>query len=201
MPPLVYQSLSVCPEPQNFSTQVSSWKGARGISTKFSLSSEPFSRDNREVLGVDPQEGNYEATGESREVEWKKLMKLHKMRVLHPYSLFKSTEASGSKCMALTAAGLLPLPQSRWFPGEAVGHDFLEKYIPTLKANLSLFSSTLFDFWMLYVWLFHIIYNNKDRHSIVYETLKWHYINYCPMTDRSFPLPLTSPQFFLISNS
>lgn len=97
-PQFIYQPSAVCPGPHDFSTQVYSRKAAQGISTKFSLSPEPPSSDNQEAHGVDPQEGNYEVTVENGEVgEWKKLTKLHKMRVLYPYSLLKSTEATGFK--------------------------------------------------------------------------------------------------------
>lgn len=53
----------------------------KGISTKFSLSPEPSSSDNREAPGMDPQRGNYEATVENgeREEQKQKLTKLHKM--------------------------------------------------------------------------------------------------------------------------
>lgn len=42
----------------------------KGISTKFSLSPQPSSSDNREAPGMDPQRGrNYEATVENGERE------------------------------------------------------------------------------------------------------------------------------------
>lgn len=51
---------------------------------------------------MDPQEGNYEVTVENGEVgEREKLTKLQKMRVLYPYSLLKSTEATGFKNQTL----------------------------------------------------------------------------------------------------
>lgn len=107
----------------------------QGISTKFSLSPEPSSSDNRDAPGMDPQRGNHEATVDNgeREEQKQKLAKLHTMvSVFYPYSMLKPTEASGFKKpnFGLTVVRPLPLTYSRWFPGETVGPGLFRKRSP-----------------------------------------------------------------------
>ena len=146
----VYQSLSMCPEIHDFSNQVYSRKAAQGISTKFSLSLEPSSSDNWEALGAGPQKWLWKMEKKKNE---KSSQSSTSQKFSNPIPCSNPLRPQLSKKKRKIKPWVQynmssPITFSRRVPGEVVGHDFKEKYVPALKINFP-FLPFSFPFWFL----------------------------------------------------
>ena len=159
----------MCPEIHDFSTQVYSRKAAQGISTKFSLSPEPSSSDNREALGVGPQRWLWKMEKNEKHSQSSTSRKFSNPI---PCSNPLRPQLSKKKKSNLGFNTICPLPShSRRVPGEVVGHDFKEKHVPTLKTNFR-FLPFSFPFWFLStVWMAFPNYLRNQRLSSIWNSI------------------------------
>lgn len=188
----------MCPEIHDFSNQVYSRKAAQGISTKFSLSPEPSSSDNWEALGAGPQKWLWKMEKKKNE---KSSQSSTSQKFSNPIPCSNPLRPQLSKKKRKIKPWVQynmssPITFSRRVPGEVVGHDFKEKYVPALKINFP-FLPFSFPFWFLslYVWMAFPNYLRNQRLSSIWNSTLMASVRYCPITDLSSPVSVLSSYF------